>query len=123
MGDRFTTMRDSFEPMLDEMKARGLLFIDGSKARDSITGKLAQELVMAWAVTDRVIDGEATAPTIDATLRDLETVAAKGGVALGIGLPYPVTFERVLAWAPSLAAKGIVLAPSSAVATRQQISP
>ncbi len=88
-----------------------------------ITIQGLSELVMAWAVTDRVVDGEATAPTIDGTLHDLETVAAKDGVALGIGLPYPVTFERVLAWAPALAAKGIVLAPSSAVAGRQQVSP
>ena len=28
MGDRFTQQRDSLEPVLDEMKARGLLYVD-----------------------------------------------------------------------------------------------
>ena len=123
MGDRFITVRESFEPVLAELKMRGVMFVDGSPATDSSTGKLAAELVMAWAVSDRVIDGEAPALTIDNSLADLEKIAARGGAALGVGMPYPLIYERLLAWVPTLAAKSIVLAPSSAVATRQIESP
>jgi uncharacterized protein len=123
MGDRFTAARAAMEPILEALKSRGLLYVDDAANSDGGAGALAHELGLAWAVADRTLDGETMAPAIDHGLADLETVAAKGGVALGLGAIYPVTLERIIDWVPSLDGKGLALAPASAVATRQQRAP
>jgi uncharacterized protein len=118
-GDRFVTARASLEPILDALKGRGLLFVDDHDATASVAGPLGHELGMAWAITDRQLDSDATQPAIDKMLADLEATAAQGGAALGLGGLYPVTIERVIAWAQALQAKGIALAPATAVAMHQ----
>jgi hypothetical protein len=121
MGGRFETERGSLEPVLDELKSRGLLFIDDHDASKSLAGPLGHDLGMAWAIADRTVDDDPAAAAIDKALAELEAVAAQDGAALGIGGLYPVTVERVLAWTASLDGKGLALAPSSAVATRQKL--
>ena len=74
---------------------------------------------MPFAVNDRFIDNEASAVAIDARLAELEKIARDNGSAVGIGFPYPVTLERVGAWATGLQARGLVMAPVSAVVNRQ----
>jgi hypothetical protein len=48
-------------------------------------------------------------------LRELEGLARLNKQVLGIGSPYPVTLERISAWAATLQEKGIALAPVTAV--------
>ena len=121
MGGRFAATRSSLEPVLDELKKRGLMFLDNRAAEASATAELGRDLGMAWAVADRRLDGEASAAATDQTLADLEAVAVKEGAALGLGTVYPVTVERVIAWAPTLEKKGLALAPASAIAGRQHV--
>jgi uncharacterized protein len=122
MGQRFSTERTSFEPVLEALKQRGLMYVDNHAATASVAGAIGRDLGMAWAVADRQLDGEEDAATIDRTLADLETVAAQQGAALGIGSVYPIVIDRVVAWAPTLASKGIALAPASAIAGRQPVA-
>jgi len=49
-------------------------------------------------------------------LFELERIAKSAGSAVGMGLPYPVTIERLAVWAETLEAKGLVLVPVSALA-------
>ena len=37
------------------------------------------------------------------------------GSAVGLGAPYPVTIERIAAWASTLESKGLILVPVSAL--------
>lgn len=121
MGGRFETERASLEPVLDEMKSRGLLFVDDHDASKSLAGPMGHDLGMAWAVTDRIVDDDPAAAAIDKALAELEAIAAQDGAALGLGGLYPVTLQHVLAWAATLDGKGLALAPASAVATRQKL--
>jgi uncharacterized protein len=82
---------------------------------------MGHDLGMAWATTDRRIDADTTQPTVDKMLADLDTKAAQDGAALGLGGIYPVTIDRVVAWAATLQAKGIALAPATAVALHQPL--
>jgi hypothetical protein len=118
-GDRFVTDRASLEPILDALKTRGLLFIDDHDASASVAGPLGRDIGMAWAITDRQLDSDATQASVDKMLGELEAKAAQDGTALGLGTLYPVTIERVVAWAQGLQAKGIALAPATAVAMHQ----
>lgn len=120
MGERFTAAQSSLEPVLDELKKRGLMFVDNHAAATSVAGEIGRDLGMAWAIADRRLDGETNSASIDQVLGELEAVAAQEGAALALGTLYSVTIERVAAWAPTLEAKGLALAPASAIAGRQR---
>jgi len=120
MGGRFAADRASFEPVLEALKARGLYFIDDHDAQEGVLATLGPALGMAWAVTDRRLDEEPSQQTVDQALTALEGVATQNGVALGLGGPYPVTLDRILAWSATLQGKGIALAPATAIAMRQK---
>ncbi|MGH7087395.1 MAG: divergent polysaccharide deacetylase family protein, partial [Stellaceae bacterium] len=121
MGDRFTADSASIEPVLQALKARGLLYIDDAGPETSAAGRLARALGMAWAVTDRRLDTEPEATAVDQVLADLERQARAQGAALGLGRLYPVTVAQVSAWAKTLDAKGVALAPASAIVHRQML--
>lgn len=116
MGSRFTSSRDHVKPILGELKERGLLFLDAKVGRDSVAQELATELGVPNAASSRFLDLEASRVAIDARLFELERIAKSAGSAVGMGLPYPVTIERLAVWAETLEAKGLVLVPVSALA-------
>ena len=119
MGERFTASGDALAPILDALKGRGLMFVDNHGWGQSAAGELGRDRAMAWAVTDRRLDSETTGVAIDKALGELEGIAAQNGVALGLGGLYPVTVERVVAWAGTLEVRKLALAPATAIATRQ----
>jgi hypothetical protein len=91
---------------------RGLGFIDdGSAASRGGTEPRAS--------AERVIDQELDGGSIDQQLQALETSAQQHGKALASGFAYPVTLQEVQRWATGLQAKGIVLAPASALMSRR----
>jgi polysaccharide deacetylase 2 family uncharacterized protein YibQ len=115
MGSRFTTSQTSLVPVMDELKKRGLMFVDGRASPQSVAGALAESLALPHVVADDTIDADATREAIDRHLAALETAAQRDGAALGIGFDYPSTLERVALWAKTLDAKNIALAPASAL--------
>jgi len=84
-----------------------------------VAGALAGELKVPRVLNNRFLDMIASRAAIDSRLAELEQIARATGSAVGIGYPYPVTIERLAAWAPTLSAKGLVLAPVTALADRQ----
>lgn len=111
LGARFVDNDQAMNTFNATLKARGLAFID-----DGLAARRAGPIPRASA--DRVIDDELSASAIDAQLRALETGAASRGQSLGSGFAYPVTINQVRAWAAGLQARGIQLAPASALAHR-----
>ena len=116
MGSRFTSSKDHVRPILGALKARGLLFLDARVGGDSVAQELATELGVPNAASSRFLDLEASRVAIDARLYELERIAKSAGSAVGMGVPYPVTIERLAAWVRTLEAKGLVLVPVSALA-------
>jgi hypothetical protein len=123
MGARFTTSERDLAPIFEELKKRGLMFVDGRASEQSVAGTLAKSMNLPRVIADAALDAEQTPDAIDLHLAKLEALARGNGAALGIGFAYPVTVERVAAWAKTLEGKGLVLAPASALAaspTEQQ---
>lgn len=116
MGSRMTASRDSIRPILEEIHDRDLLFLDSRTARNTVVPDLAGEIGLPVAVNDRFIDRVAARNDIDAQLAQLESVARQRGYAVGIAGSYPVTFERLAAWLPTLEDKGIDLVPITRIA-------
>jgi hypothetical protein len=121
MGSRFTTSAEHMQPVIAELARRGLLILDSRAAADSLAAKLAHESGVAYVINDRFLDNEASRVAIDGRLQQVERIARTQGVAVAMGYAYPVTVERLTAWARGLDAKGLTLAPISAVADRQDV--
>ncbi len=116
MGSRFTTSERALRPILEELKKRGLMFVDSRASLLSIAARTASRIGLPRAINDRYIDARASRAAIDQRLLELETIARASGHALGVGAPYPVTLERLSAWLGGLEVKGFALAPVSAIA-------
>lgn len=118
MGARFTSEADALAPVVSEVASRGLLYLDdGSSARskaDAVAGRSAPFLR-----ADIVLDGELTAAAIDAELSRLQAIARQRGYAIATATAFPVTIERVAAFARAAEAKGITIVPVSALAARR----
>ncbi len=114
MGAKFTAAQDSFLPVLEELKARGLIYLDDGTAARSTAGQIARDLGLDYSVSQVLIDEERNATEIDLALKKLEAIAQEKGFAIGIGTSLPLTIGRVAEWARQLKAKGIELIPVSA---------
>jgi polysaccharide deacetylase 2 family uncharacterized protein YibQ len=115
-GSRFTASRRDLEPVLQTLNRRGLIFVDSRSTPRSLVPEIAYLIGLPWALNSRFLDDrQVSRGAIDTRLRELETIARSEKHALGIGAPYPVTLERINAWAATLAEKGIALAPVTAV--------
>ena len=109
-GERLSGVPDQLESVMVEVGHRGLLFLDAR------TGQPL--LPHAWnRSADLIIDSEpADATILDRRLDLLTHLALNKGSAIGIVyVPRPVTLERVAAWVQTLASKGVVLTPISAL--------
>ncbi len=123
MGSRFTTDRQAVELVVSEIAPRGLLVLDARAAPGSLLAPVAAEMGVPHAANDRFIDNTPSAQEIDRALEALAKRAAARGRAVGIGRPYPVTLARIRAWSETLAARGLELAPVSALVSTDEDKP
>ncbi|MBU3970677.1 MAG: divergent polysaccharide deacetylase family protein [Alphaproteobacteria bacterium] len=111
MGDRFATSDSGMSAFLTILRQRGVAFLDdGSMSR--------RPGAWARASANRIIDEEQNPTAIVAQLNALEALAKGQGQALGTGFSYPVTVEAVARWTADMDARGLQLAPASAMTQR-----
>ncbi|MFP5515340.1 MAG: divergent polysaccharide deacetylase family protein [Alphaproteobacteria bacterium] len=119
-GSKFTANPAAMQPVVDALKARGLLLVDARANPKSVAGPLANLAGVPRALGDRIIDRDLSRGAIDDQLRELEELAKTNGAAVGFASPYPTTIERLNLWLTALADRGIALAPVSAVVNIQK---
>lgn len=119
-GSKFTANPAAMQPVIDALKARGLLLVDSRVNPKSVAGPLANLAGVPRALGDRVIDRDLSRGAIDDQLHELEELAKTNGAAVGFASPYPTTIERLNLWLTALADRGIALAPVSAVVNIQK---
>jgi polysaccharide deacetylase 2 family uncharacterized protein YibQ len=115
MGARITADEAAMTPILRDIGARGLGFVDDGSSSRSLATTAAQKTGTPATKADRVIDGVARADEIDRELARLEEIARQRGVAVGSASALPLTIERLARWSKGLEAKGILLVPVSSV--------
>jgi polysaccharide deacetylase 2 family uncharacterized protein YibQ len=101
---------EQFDPVLEDVAARGLLFIDARPGW--------RPLRRTWnRSVDMVIDDDpVNEAALDSRLEALTKMARDRGAALGlVSVPRPLTLDRVAAWTSTLRDRGLVLAPVSAL--------
>ena len=122
MGAKFASEKAALTPVLEEMKARGLIFLDDGTASGSGNGDVARDLGMDFSVAEVVIDPTRTPDTVDESLAKLEALALENGMAIGVANSLPITIKRISEWSRSLGNKGLVLVPVSAAVGANQPS-
>ncbi len=114
MGSRFTTSEADLHPILQELKARGVLFLDNRSSEQSVSGRLAADLALRHAINDRSLDdGTPNRESIRARLAQIERLAVARGNSIAMGRSLPVTLERLVDWAEGLESRGFALVPLS----------
>lgn len=121
MGSKFTSSEKAMTPVLNDLKARGLLFLDARTSSYSVAADLARSLRVPRAINNRYIDNDQTEAAIRQRLEELENLARTYGAAAGVGRLYPVTIRTAADWAAGLPERGFDLAPVSAIANRQPV--
>ncbi len=120
-GERYVESRQAYADMLSELDARGLIYLDPrprAPTPDDPGASTRHRPYRVDVVVDRALSqGEpADATAIDHRLAELADSALHHGSAIGLaGPPQPVLLDRVAVWAHGLAARGIVLAPLTAL--------
>jgi hypothetical protein len=94
---------------------RGLYFFDNGAASQSTAPQVASATATPFAGTNETLDDIQSAEEIDRHLSALEDEARSHGSAVGSAFLYPVTVDRIAAWAKGLQGRGFVLVPISAI--------
>ena len=121
MGEKFQSTQEALQPVLKEIKERGLLYLDDGAAEGSTAGRIAGVLGLDYAVANIQIDA-ASPGGIAKALDRLEALAKERGTAIGVATAKPATVKQLVAWAEQLQSKGIVLVPVSAAVRAQRQS-
>lgn len=109
MGSRFTANAEGMRPILEEMKASRLFYLDSRTSGRSIGYRLAGDLPMPALQRDIFLDHDPDEASILRQLRRTEAIAAREGTAIAIGHPYPETLAVLERWMPEAQARGYVL--------------
>ena len=115
MGSKFTSDAAAMDMVMGELKARGLLFLDSRTASTAVGFDRARAAGVPAALRQVFLDRDPKRAAIDHELARLEAQARKHGAAIAIGHPHDATLDALEAWLPTLAAKGLQLAPVSAL--------
>jgi hypothetical protein len=115
MGGKFQASASSVQPVLEELKRRGLLYVDVEGAQDSAAANVAKAIGLDYSVANVQID----AGDLAQQLAKLEQVAKERGAAIGVARAKPATVKQLSDWAAKLEGKGIVLVPVSAAVRSQ----
>jgi polysaccharide deacetylase 2 family uncharacterized protein YibQ len=107
---------EQVDAVLDVLARRGLALVEVGAGQ---LQRAAAAAGLPYANAPPAIDQDPSLGSIDEALAGLEANALRDGSALGVVPAYPVSLERLRAWSATLDAKGLVLAPVSAVLLEQ----
>lgn len=115
MGARFTASGTDFSPIMEELGARGIGYIDDGSSNRSVAQQLSSTNKVPFAKASLIIDANPSRQAILAALASLENQAMESGGAIGIVSALPISVQAVTEWSQDLQARGITLVPASAL--------
>ncbi len=120
-GGAFLASGPDLDLVLGTLAERGVFFLEDGTSERSVARAHGAHHGLGYGKADRRLDTRPSRRNIDLALLELEAVARDQGQAIGIASALPVTVDRIVAWAPTLSAKGLVLAPVSAMMATSQL--
>jgi uncharacterized protein len=118
MGARFTASSADFGPMMEELGARGLAYIDDGSSNRSLAPQLAEANRVPFARANMMLDANPSRAPILAQLAELEETARREGQAIGLMTALPISVATITEWAAGLEDRGFIVVPASALMQR-----
>ncbi|HWG04417.1 MAG TPA: divergent polysaccharide deacetylase family protein [Beijerinckiaceae bacterium] len=115
LGAKFTGDAASFGPVLQEIGARGLYYLDDGTSPRSLAASLAASEGAPVLRADIVFDSIDQPDAIVAALEKLAALAQQKGNAIGVATGLPTTVDAADRFARNLKQRGIALVPLSAM--------
>jgi len=116
MGSRFTEYPEGMKLVLEEIKKRGLFFIDSKTSVNSTAFLIARKMSIKTAERSVFLDNIQTEEAIKKQLMEAIRLARENGEAIAIGHPYPATINVIKNMAPSIEDNGVKLVLASQIA-------
>ena len=120
-GSQFTTDEEALTPVLSVLKERGLMYVDSAATSRTIALEIAGTIQLPRAVANANIDDNPAVAEMQRRFAALERTAQRTGYALGVIPPLPLTIDLLVAWSATLAERGFVLVPATAIANKQSL--
>ncbi len=115
-NERYTASIEHMKLLMQSLANRGLMLVITRDSSKDETKEVLGNTSAANVVVDFLIDEDLNEATIGAKLLSIEQLAQQRGFAVGVAQPYPLSIAQLKQWIETLANKGIVLVPISAVA-------
>jgi polysaccharide deacetylase 2 family uncharacterized protein YibQ len=119
MGSKITQDREKMTVILNELKKRGLFYIDSMTAPNSVCSDVAISVGEPFARRDVFLDNEINSLYITGQLESLKKIAMINGYAIGICHPHEETIAVLEKEIPKLRSQGIELEPISKLARKR----
>ena len=113
LGAGLTSKPEAMRPLLQEIRDRGLGYIDDGSASASTAVKLAGDLRLPHASGNIVIDSTRNAARMRANLQVLESLAKTRGFAIGTASAFDESVDVLNEWVKQAKERGIIIVPVS----------
>lgn len=113
LGAGMNNKPDALLPILQEVKKRGLGYIDDGSMPSSLSMKLAKDMRLPHAKGSFVLDKNRDADRIKAMLTSLEAQSKRTGFAIGTATAFPETVKVIQEWVKDAPRRGILVVPAS----------
>ncbi len=115
MGSKFTEDPERMRLVLEDVKRKGLFFLDSRTTPNTVGFRVAQQLGIKSGQRSVFLDNDKDVSKIKARISELIELSKKNGGAIGIGHPHPNTVQAIREALPSLREDGVQLVPISAL--------
>lgn len=119
-GGKFLSVEDQVNVIMSQLKARGLMYVDGG-APASLGTRVAYKMNIPWAAVEMNLDQAQSRAELEQQLQELTDLAQKRAIAIVRVSATPLTMTALSAWIATLEQKGFQLVPVSALAKKQLI--
>lgn len=115
MGSVITTDREAMRLIMDELKRKGLFFVDSLTTSKSVCSEVAHDLKVPFIVRDVFLDNELDPSYITSQMEKLVRISLKYSNAVGICHPHPETIAVLEREIPKMKGRGVEIVKVSAL--------
>ena len=115
MGSKFTEDPERMRLVLEDLKRRGLFFLDSRTTPNTVGFRLSQELGLKTGQRNVFLDNERDVSKIKIKIFELIQLSHRNGGAIGIAHPHAETIQALRETLPSLRENGVKLVPVSSL--------
>jgi polysaccharide deacetylase 2 family uncharacterized protein YibQ len=119
MGSRFTSDPIGMGIVMEELKKRGLLFLDSRTSSETVGASMALVNDVPYTERNIFLDNIPTVEAVNKQLQIVELFARRNGYAVAIGHPRKATIVALSQWLAVMAEKGFVQVPISTIVQNQ----